>query len=207
MRAASGLIPSTGPVRFLDQHGKGLAAVYDAIFGRDPDAFFQIRHQFVTLFPSVIKLGWLNVSATEKAMEITLKDGTRVPSEHMSEGMLYYLAFAALPHLGDVDVVCIEEPENGLHPARIREVMRVLRDLSQRTQVLLATHSPLVVNELEPDEITVVTRTPERGTQGVLLRDTADFASRARVYAPGELWLSYANGEDERALIQGGPAE
>ena len=67
----------------------------------------------------------------------------------MSEGLLYYLAFAALPHLEPVSLILIEEPENGLHPARIAEVMRILREISKTTQVLIATHSPLVVNELQ----------------------------------------------------------
>jgi predicted ATPase len=123
----------------------------------------------------------------------------------MSEGMLYYLAFAILPYLDPTPIVLVEEPENGLHPARIAEVMRMLRAISEKTQVILATHSPLVINELRPDEVTVVTRSAEHGTKATLLKDTPNFEERSKVYALGELWLSYANGEDEAPLLQGGP--
>lgn len=123
----------------------------------------------------------------------------------MSEGLLYYLAFAVLPYLDPTALLLIEEPENGLHPARIAEVMRVLRAISETTQVIIATHSPLVVNELRADEVTVVTRSPETGTKATLIQDTPDFEERAKVYALGELWLSYANGEDEGPLLHGGP--
>ncbi len=83
--------------------------------------------------------------------------------------------------------------------------MRVLRAISEKTQVILATHSPLVINELQPDEVTVVTRSKEHGTKATLMKDTPNFDERSKVYALGELWLSYANGEDEAPLLQGGP--
>ena len=110
-----------------------------------------------------------------------------------------------MPHLEPTALLLIEEPENGLHPARIAEVMRVLRAISERTQVILATHSPLVINELLPDEVTIVTRDKDRGTKATRMKDTPGFEDRAKVYALGELWLSYANGEDEAPLLEGGP--
>jgi predicted ATP-dependent endonuclease of OLD family len=84
--------------------------------------------------------------------------------------------------------------------------MNILKEISKTTQVLIATHSPLVVNELEPDQVTIVTRDKERGTQTRLLKDTNDFESRSKVYMPGELWLSYANGVDEAGLLVPGKA-
>jgi predicted ATPase len=80
--------------------------------------------------------------------------------------------------------------------------MRILREISETTQVILATHSPLVINELEGDEVTILTRTPEHGTKACLLKDTFNYEERSKIYANGELWLSYANGEDERDLFQ-----
>jgi hypothetical protein len=67
--------------------------------------------------------------------------------------------------------------------------------------VLIATHSPLVVNELQADEVTVVTRDSERGTQVRRLSTAHDFDVRSKVYLPGELWLNYANGVDEADLF------
>jgi hypothetical protein len=61
----------------------------------------------------------------------------------------------------------------------------------------------LVVNELRPEEVTVVTR-DETGTHASLIRDTPEFEERSKVYALGELWVSYANGVDEAPLLKGG---
>jgi predicted ATPase len=119
--------------------------------------------------------------------------------------MLYFLAFAALPYLEPSPLILVEEPENGLHPARIAEVVRVLRDVSTRVQVVMATHSPLVINELAGDEVSVITR-DEHGTHAVALSDTPTYDERASVYKNGEIWLAYGDGEREKALIEGGPA-
>jgi predicted ATPase len=133
-----------------------------------------------------------------------LTNGTRVPAEQMSEGLLYFLAYAALPYIAPTSILLVEEPENGLHPSRIRDVMNILKEISKTTQVLIATHSPLVVNELDGDEVTVVTRDSERGTQVRRLNATADYAVRSKAYLPGELWLNYANGVDEDGLFSSG---
>jgi hypothetical protein len=58
-----------------------------------------------------------------------------------------------------------------------------------------------VVNELSGDEVTVVTRDLHRGTEVRRLSQTPNFEERSKVYAPGELWLSYANGTDEKDLL------
>ena len=54
------------------------------------------------------------------------------------------------------------------------------------------------------DEISIITRTPEEGTHAVLLKDTPHYAERSHVYTNGDLWVSYADGESESALVKGG---
>jgi predicted ATPase len=203
LKRPSRLLPSGNALNLLDERGAGLAGVYDAIVNRDVTRFLEIRETTRQLFPSIKTIGFRNTNDQTKELEFELLDGTRVPASLMSEGLLYYLAFAALPHLAPTRLLLIEEPENGLHPARIREIMRILREVSKQTQVILATHSPLVINELTGDEVHVITRDPARGTQARLLGDTPNFAERSKVYALGELWLSYADGDMEAPLLEG----
>ncbi|MEZ4220621.1 MAG: ATP-binding protein [Polyangiaceae bacterium] len=205
LRAPGALIVEGVPID-LDERGVGLAAALDAIVSRQVEEFTRLRADLIGLFPTVKNLRLINVSSDRKALRVELTDGTQVDAAHMSEGLLYYLAFAILPYLAPTSLLLIEEPENGLHPARIRDVMKVLRRVSEHTQVLLATHSPLVVNELEPDEASVVTRpSNDVGTQVTPLRDTHNFEERSAVYSLGELWVSYADGETEAALLEGKP--
>jgi predicted ATPase len=205
LRASHALIPDGQALRFLDERGTGLPALYDALIVRNLPAYVALSQDLAKLFPSIQGIQLTTPSPGTRGVGVKLVDGEFVPSELMSEGLLYYLAFAVLPHLDPTPLLLIEEPENGLHPARIAEVMRVLRAISEKTQVIIATHSPLVVNELRPEEVTVVTRSRETGTKATLIKDTPSFEERSKVYALGELWLSYANGEDEAPLLQGGP--
>jgi energy-coupling factor transporter ATP-binding protein EcfA2 len=207
LRRPSNLISSGAKVDFFDERGTGLPAVYDAIIDRDVEVFIKVLNEVRSLFGSVAKLGLTTIGssgAIQKALQATLIDGRMINAALMSEGLLYYLAFAAVSHLDPVSAILVEEPENGLHPARIAEVVKILRAISEAgIQVVMATHSPLVVNELSPDEVSVVTRTTEKGTQVKRIKDTPDFEARSKVYALGELWIAYANGEDEAPLLEG----
>jgi hypothetical protein len=203
LRAPSGLIPETSPVNFLDDRGLGLAGVYFAIKNRDDDTFASIIADVRRHFPTIKGVRVKAVTSSEVVLEADLTNGTKVEARRMSEGLLYYLAFAALQHLDPVSLLLVEEPENGLHPARIVEVMRILREISRTTQVLLATHSPLVINEMQPEEVSVVTRKPDEGTKVTPMKETANFEKRSSVYALGELWLSFADGVEEAPLLEG----
>ncbi len=204
LRAPSGLVSREDLVAFFNERGLGLPGVYQAILGRGDETFHQIRESTQRLFPSLKRLAVVPVTRSEVSLEIELANGVLVRASEMSAGLLYYLAFAAIPYLDPVSALLIEEPENGLHPARITEVIRMLRDFAERTdtQVFMATHSPLVLNELSADEISVVTRPSlETGTLVTPLRATPHFERRSKVYALGELWLAYCDGDLESPLL------
>lgn len=200
MRQPTSLIAQGNPLEY-GPRGHGLAAVYDAFLSRRLDVFLEISKRFTELFPTARSIQLTNHSESTKVLGVELKDGRSVDAFRLSEGMLYWLAFAALPYLNPAPLILVEEPENGLHPSRIADVMRVLRDISNISQIIIATHSPLVVNELQPDEVTIITRTPERGTIATPLSQTKNFEQRSKVYALGELWLNYADGDLESELV------
>lgn len=200
MRQPTNLIPHGQSLEF-GPRGEGLAAVYDALLSRRLPVFLEISKRFTELFPTARAIQLTNPSQTTKALGVELTDGRGITADRLSEGMLYWLAFAALPYLQPTPLILIEEPENGLHPSRIGDVMRVLREVSKTSQIILATHHPLVINELQSDEVTLITRTPEHGTIATPLSITKNFEQRAKVYALGELWLNYADGEFESDLV------
>lgn len=201
MRAPYPLFSDSDPLRFLNDRGAGLGALLDAVLARSRKTFDDISTRFVELFPTVEEFSFSTHNGGRR-IGVKLKSGERVPAEFMSEGMLYYLAFVLLPHLEPTSVLLIEEPENGLHPARIADVVKVLREVSKTTQVVMATHSPLVVNELQPDEVTLVTRTEAEGTKFTPIASTPNFERRSSAFALGELWLSYADGVTEAPLFE-----
>lgn len=202
--ASSPLIPDGAPLTFRSPRGAGLAGICDALLNRADGSFEAFSHVVAAHFPTVKTLRLGTPDSSTKTLEAVLQNGTRVPASQMSEGFLHFVAIAVLPFIDAGSLLFLEEPENGLHPSRIAEVMKVLRTLSDKgTQIIMATHSPLVVNELSPDEVTVVTRDAEKGTQLMPIAQTPNFAERSKVFALGELWLNYANGVDEAPLLKG----
>ncbi len=100
-------------------------------------------------------------------------DGTLYPARALSDGTLRFLAFAVL-YLDPAaqGVLCLEEPENGIHPARIPAMLDLLQDIATDAtraisednplrQVIINTHSPSVVSEV-PDDSLIVAEIKER---------------------------------------------
>ena len=184
------------------QRGHELAGVLDYLKDQNDDKFAQLDGRVQALFPSVKRL-FLGRDNSQKVVGVRTTTGAEVVGSAISAGLLTFVAYLTISAVTGAKILLVEEPENGLHPARIRDVVGVLRNLSENgVQVIMATHSPLVVNELLPEEVTVVTRTPEYGTVLTPLRDTPNFELRSKAYALGELWLAYADGSCEAPLLE-----
>lgn len=84
---------------------------------------------------------------------IKYTNGAVVPSWLASDGTLRLLALTIPAYLKDLDgVFLIEEPENGIHPRAIETVIQSLSSIYDG-QVLIATHSPVALNMLEPEQV------------------------------------------------------
>ena len=88
-----------------------------------------------------------------KYLIIEYMNGAKVPSWLASDGTLRLLTLTIPAYLPDIEgTFLIEEPENGIHPRAIETVLQSLSSI-YRSQVLLATHSPVALNMLEPRDV------------------------------------------------------
>lgn len=98
---------------------------------------------------------------------IHYQNGLEAPSWLVSDGTLRLLALTVLAYLPDQNgIYLIEEPENGIHPKAVETVYQSLSSV-YGAQVLLATHSPMVVRMAELDQILCFARTQEGATDVV----------------------------------------
>ncbi|MDQ3631177.1 MAG: AAA family ATPase [Actinomycetota bacterium] len=123
-----------------------------------------------------VSLRELDVDADETRELFTLRlveaSGAEIPARSLSEGTLRFLALCVLLEDPDVGgVLCMEEPENGIHPANIPAMLNLLRDLAVDPneppgpgnpvrQVVVNTHSPVVVQVVAPDDLLFATSRP-----------------------------------------------
>lgn len=92
-----------------------------------------------------------------------LRDGTEHPARSLSDGTLRFLALAIIEQSTKPGgLFCFEEPENGMHPERVRAMLELLQDIAvdpsepdgsdnPLRQVIVNTHSPLIVGEVDDD--------------------------------------------------------
>jgi len=95
-------------------------------------------------------------------IRLGLKDkyGKQFWADELSEGTIYFLALLCIIHQPNPPkLLLLEEPERGIHPRRIKEIIDLIKQLAveKDIQVIMTTHSPLVVNLFadEPESIFV----------------------------------------------------
>lgn len=111
---------------------------------------------------------------------------------HMSDGTLKYLLLLSIfhnPQRGTL--VCVDEPESCLHPDMIRSVAKMMKRAAMTSQIIVATHSALLLNAFELDDILVFEKNDKNETQ-IIRYSEDDFGDREDELLPGQLWL---NGE------------
>lgn len=132
------------------------------------------------------------------ALVLLRKDGVEIPAGLASGGTLVTLAFLTLIHLSEPrKLLLIEEPENALHPGRLKEIVPLLKSVtaSRDCQVILTTHSPLLLDEVDPAEVRVFLRNEQEEVQVYNVADVPDIRERLKYLMLGE--LVYNEGEQE----------
>ena len=205
--------------------GFGLPRCLDDLLGYDRRRFDQLEAEFLRVFPGFgsIKLepcpayhsaqAFLGrdipslQQAEGKRAGFELKEsGAVLPASQASDGVSIVLAYLAVMHLPKPPVlILIEEPENGIHPKRLQEIVRILRMLvekSSRTQILMTSHSPYLLDEFQPDEVTLCRKDRDGAVQTRRLSEIEDVRSQLDVFTLGEIWT----GEGDERLAGGAAA-
>ncbi len=113
-----------------------------------------------------------------------------IPASRLSDGTLRYLCLLAV--LCDPDppeLICIEEPELGLHPDMLPKIADLLVTASERTQLVVTTHSDILVDAMtdQPESVVVVEKR-EGKTQLKRLHATDELREWLDKYRLGQLW-------------------
>jgi predicted ATPase len=142
--------PPGRPMSSLMPNGANLPWLVMALKRDRPDFFEAWVSHVQTALPNVV-----NIDAVEREedhhayLRVEYEGGYTVTSSGLSDGTLHVLALTILPYLGRVpQLICIEEPENGIHPRAIETVLQSLSSVYD-SQVLVTTHSPVVLAHTE----------------------------------------------------------
>jgi predicted ATPase len=151
---------STKAQRFLSSNGSNLPTTLARIEKEDKFALVDISRDMANLVPGIVSIRVEQDRPSDKyVIHAETADGRSFSSQVLSDGTLRLLALATLRNDSQFHgVLCLEEPENGVHPFRLKNMARMLRematdfnDLEQVNeplrQVLVTTHSPTLISQ------------------------------------------------------------
>jgi predicted ATPase len=114
-----------------------------------------------------------------------------VPAQRLSDGTLRFLALAAiLLQVEPPPLICLEEPELGMHPDMIRMVAQMIIDASKKTQLIVTTHSEQLLTTLQNDFDTLFAF--DTGLEGSNIKSFTqeEYGAWRQEHTLGELWTS-----------------
>ena len=200
--------PEAGPQERLNKSGDNLPNVIQYLKECHPERLDQI---FSVLRQRIPRLERVDAEPMpDGRLLLQIKDAPfeqPVLSKFASDGTMKMLAYLTLlydpapPHF-----IGIEEPENFLHPRVLPELAEECRAAAERSQLLMTTHSPFLLNAMRAEEVRVLYRDEQGFTQAVCASDIPGVPEFMRAGASlGYLWMEGHFGLGDPLVNQGAP--
>jgi predicted ATPase len=185
----------------LRTDGSNLAAVLANLRERAPAAFTELTAELLRVLPEFRSVELVEHADDGVEFGLRLEEDGVVPAAELSQGVLCLLGVLVLTYdPTPPSVVCIEEPDRGIHPRMLREIRDLLYRLSypaaaglRRTpvQVVATTHSPYFIDLFRdhPEEV-VISHKHGRAARFERLSDRPDLPELLREGSLGEMWFS-----------------
>ncbi|AUM01647.1 chromosome segregation protein SMC [Rhodocyclaceae bacterium] len=184
--AARGPQNTNMPNEYLEPDASNLGLVLNRL-RREPAVKKQFLDALRALYDGIDDF---DVQIERGTVQVFFQEGRyTVPATRLSDGTLRYLSLLAiLCHPSPPPLVCIEEPELGLHPDVLPTLATLLKEAAQRTQLIVTTHSDILVDALTdvPEAVLVASR-DENGTRLERL-DAEKLKPWLEQYRLGQLW-------------------
>jgi predicted ATPase len=201
--------------------GSGLSPALDYLRSEAPERFQTIQEMLQQIVPSVRKIGVRRAKVTinrqrsievdgksisyEENQEVTgqeivldMNTGDRIPAHAISEGTMLTLGLlTVLMNPKQPNLVLLDDIEQGLHPKAQRELITVFKQIIQANpnlQIIFTTHSPYIIDELQPSQVHVLSNSKAGFTHVKRLDEHPDAAWAKQTLTTGEFWN--AEGED-----------
>jgi predicted ATPase len=195
-------LPGRLSARGLAGDAANLAAYLFDLQRKHTSSWDQLVADACFALPQLTSIDFAQSAGDAREVSFVLHEkGLRQPTllRDASFGTVRMLGLLALLHdPNPPSLTCVEEIENGLHPQALEMLVERIREASDRTQFLIATHSPALVDRLYPDEFVVCER-HEDGSSAIPAISTEKvrrIVAASEDLPLGELWFSGVLGGD-----------
>src|ERR1035438_5077119 len=178
-----------GPAELPGKNGEDLVSCLFYLRETNRNRFEAIEDSLRAAFPRFERLDFPPVAAGTLALAWRERGFSKPLYMHqLSEGTLRFLWLTTLLQSpGLTALTLLDEPEVSLHPELLSLLADQLREASQRTQLIVATHSDTLIRFLQPSEVVVLDST-EDGMTSLTRADELDLADCLKEYTLDELW-------------------
>jgi predicted ATPase len=122
-------------------------------------------------------------------LRVEEEDGITIPASRLSDGTLRWMyLLTILLHPDPPPLICIEEPELGLHPDMIQPLAKLLLSASERMQLIVTTHSTDLIDELTETPNAVIVCEKLKGASTFRRLNAERLAEWLERYRLGQLW-------------------
>jgi predicted ATPase len=176
------------PNKWMAPDASNLALILSKL-KRNPVARSVFIDLFRAIYSDVVDVDVLIEGGT--AQIFVQEDTFIVPATRLSDGTLRYLCLLAI--LCDPEpppLVCIDEPELGLHPDVVSKLAEALLYASERTQLIVTTHSAALVDAFTQDPEAILVCEKDKGATVLRRLDSKQLAPWLKTYRLGSLWTS-----------------
>lgn len=175
----------------LQREGANISSVLHTFQSEWGESFAEVEGLLKTAVPEMERLLTPLTEAGQTYLAIEERGfPLRIPSWAMSDGMLRFLGqLAALFSPDPPSLACFEEPENCIHPGLLELVVDVFKSASRKSQILVTTHSPDLLNFLALEDLIIVEKVDGK-TQCREAKDVAGVKEALKTLGLGELWYS-----------------
>jgi predicted ATPase len=189
------------PSKTIKSSGQGIAYDLVDILHTNRAGFDELEQRFTQLVPNIKSISLPRGDNQTFLLELIDKYSEHhIPATDISDGTLRILAFLTVLYQEDTpSIICFEELENGVHPWLLHKMMELLKIVSTEginskpVQILITTHSPVLLNYVEPNQVRAVELDKEGKTQiHSLPVDSIRFQNALEAFdgALGELWFT-----------------
>jgi predicted ATPase len=186
----------------LDHDAANLAAFLLALRGKDENSWAQLVADASEVLPQVEGIDFEFPAGPAPQVVVALRErGLRQPTQlsDASYGTIRLLGLLALLYDPKPPALtCVEEIDHGLHPQALELLVKRLREASDRTQFIIATHSPALADRLRPEEMIVCERDDD-GSSSIPAISPAEIrriVEESEDLPLGDLWFFGALGGD-----------